>query len=60
MKGMVVEDQPCALRIGKTVLRERQIAVFVMAVKFIADNGMAKVGKVDAELMFAAGVRDYP
>lgn len=55
VKRMVFENQLRALRRRQPVLRERQVAVLVVAIKFVADDGMADVREVDADLMFAAG-----
>src|SRR5476649_766332 len=49
------ENQLRALRIGQAVLDEREIQILVAAVKFVADDGVAEVREVDADLMFAAG-----
>ena len=43
----------CCLR--QPVLDEGKIQILVAAVKFIADNWMTKMRKMDADLMFAAG-----
>lgn len=56
MEGMVFKYQFGALGVGQAVLRKGQIAVFVAAVEFIANNRMTEMGEVDADLMFASGV----
>ena len=53
---MVGEDELGALRRGEPVFDEGEVAVFVGAVDFIADDGVAGVGEVDADLVFAAGL----
>ena len=52
------QNEPGALLIGETIFDQRQIQIFVAAVNFVADNGMAEVGEVDADLVFAAGAWD--
>ena len=54
---MVGEDELGALLGGEPVFDEGEVAVFVGAVDFIADDGVAGVGKMDADLVFAAGLR---
>ena len=56
MKGMVFKNQPGALRFGQTSLDEGQITILVAAVKFVADDGVAEMREVDADLMFATGL----
>ena len=46
----------CAVR--QAVFDQREIQILVAAVKFVADDGMAEVREVDADLMLAAGARD--
>ena len=57
VEGLVVEDELGALRRGEPVFDEGEVAVFVGAVDLIADDGVAGVGKVDADLVFATGLR---
>ena len=40
------------LAVGQAVLRQRQVQIFIPAIKFVADDGMADGGQVDADLMF--------
>ena len=49
------QNEPGALFIGQAIFDQRQIQILVAAVKFVADEGMAEVGEVNADLMFAAG-----
>ena len=58
MKGMVFKNQPGALRFGQTSLDEGQITILVAAVKFVADDGMAEMREMDAELVLATGAGD--
>lgn len=60
MESMIFKYQFGPVSGGQAVLREGQVTVFVAAVKFVADNRMAKVSEMDADLMFAAGVGNYP
>jgi len=55
VEGLVFKNQFSPLRAGQTVLCERQITILVAAVKLVADDGMAEVREVDADLMLAAG-----
>jgi hypothetical protein len=52
------QEQTRALLIRKAVFHKRKIEVFITTVQFIADDGMADVCKVNANLVFAASVRD--
>ena len=58
MKGMVFKNQPGALCFGQPILDKGQVTILVAAVKFVADDGMAEMREMDAELVFASGVRD--
>jgi hypothetical protein len=49
------KDQLPTLDIGEPVLDQGEVAVFVEAVEFVADDGMAEVGEVESELVFASG-----
>lgn len=60
MEGMIFENQPRVVGIGQAVLCKRQVAAFVAAVKLVADNWIANMREMYADLMFAAGVRDNP
>lgn len=57
VEGLVGEDELGALLGGEPVFDEGEVAVFVGAVDFIADDGVAGVGQMDADLVFAAGLR---
>ena len=56
VEGLVGEDELGALRRGEPVFDEGEVAVFVGAVDFIADDGVAGVGEMDADLVFAASL----
>ena len=60
VEGVVGQNQPLALGIGEAVFDEGEIEVVIAAVEFIADDGMAEVGEMDADLVFAAGAGDDP
>ena len=58
MQGLIWQNKPGVLLRRQAIFDQRQIQVLVAAVQFIADDGMAEVGEVDADLMFAAGAGD--
>jgi hypothetical protein len=58
VESMIFKNQPRALLIGQAILNECQIQILVTAVKFVADDRMADVRKVNADLMFASGARN--
>lgn len=60
MERVVFKNQFRALLRRQAVLDEGEIAILVAAVKFVADNRMADVREVDADLMFASGKRKNP
>ena len=53
------QDEPGALLRRQAVFDQRQIEVLVTTVQLVADDGVAEVGEVDANLVFAAGKGDY-
>ncbi len=55
VEGVVGEEKAGALLVGEAAFDEGEIEVGVATVNFIADDGMAKMGEVDADLVFAAG-----
>src|SRR5262245_16836066 len=57
MKRLIRQDQPLALLLGLAAHREVQIKPLVAAIKFVADDRMAEVGEMDADLMLASGAR---
>ena len=59
VQGVMRQHEPGALLRRQTVLDQRQIQILVATVKFVADDGMAEVGEVDADLMFAAGAGSH-
>ena len=52
---MVFEDEGFPVGGGELAFDEGEVEVFVGAVEFVADDGMAEVGEVDADLVFASG-----
>ena len=60
MKRLVRQNEPGKLLRRQAIFDQRQIQILVAAVKFVADDGMAEVGEVDADLMFAASAGIYP
>ena len=58
MEGVVCKNQAGALRFGQAAFDEGQITFLVAAVNLVANDGMAEVGEVDAELVFATGAGD--
>ena len=58
VEGVVFKNQSRALRVRQAVLDERQIQILVTAVKFVADDGVADVREVNADLMFTPGSRN--
>jgi hypothetical protein len=57
VERVVCKNQFRALRFVQTIFDERHIYILVAAVKFVADDGMAEVREMDADLMFAPGAR---
>jgi hypothetical protein len=55
MKGVVICDQFLFLSFGQAVINKRKIKVFIPAIEFVANNRMADVGEVNADLVFATG-----
>ena len=55
VQGVMRQNEPGALLIGQAIFDQRQIQILVAAVEFIADDGMAEVGEVDADLVLATG-----
>ena len=55
VQGVIGQDEPGFLFSRQSILDKRQVQIFIAAVKFVADNGMADVGEVNANLVFAPG-----
>jgi len=55
MERVVRQYQSGALRLAEAALHEGEITILVAAVKLVADEGMAEVGEMEAELVLAAG-----
>ncbi len=60
MQGVMRQNEPGALLRRQAIFDQRQIYIFITAVEFVADNGMAEMGEMDADLMFAAGAGNDP
>lgn len=58
VQGLIRQNEPRPLLRCQAVFDQGQVQVFIAAVQFVANDGMAKVGKVKADLVFAAGARD--
>jgi hypothetical protein len=59
MQRLVRQNEPGKLLRRQAIFDQRQIQILVATVKFVADDGMAEVGEVNADLMFAAGAGNY-
>lgn len=57
MKRVVWENEPPPLLGSKPVFDQRQIQILLSPIDFVADNGMAEVREMNADLMFAPGAR---
>ena len=55
---MVFKNQFCALFRRQAVFDKGEIYIFVAAVKLVADDGVAEMREMDADLVFTAGSRD--
>ena len=58
MQSLMRQNEPKSLLRCQAVLHQRQIQVLVAAVNLVANDGMAEVREVDAELVLAASARD--
>ena len=59
MQRVVGQQQCGSLCIGEPLFHEREIAIFVTSVDFVAHDGMTKMRKVDADLMFSSCVGNH-
>lgn len=59
MQRLMGQHEPRLLPGRQAVFDQRQVQVLVTAIQFVANNRMAEVREVDADLMFAAGVGSY-
>ena len=57
MERLVLKNQDGSLFRGQAVLDERQIHILIAAIKLVADDRMADVREMDADLVFATGMR---
>jgi hypothetical protein len=58
VQGVMRQNEAGALFVGQAIFDQRQIYILVAAVEFIADDGMAEMGEVDANLVLAPGAGD--
>lgn len=56
MQGMAGKNQPPPLGLGQFAFHKIQIEPLVASVNLVAHNGVAQMGKVNADLVFAPGV----
>ena len=59
VKRVIGKNQSGALLRRQPILDKGEIAILVAAVKLVADDGMAEVREVDANLVLAAGAGNY-
>ena len=59
VEAVVFSYKTIALLGSQAALDEIEVIVFVFAVNFVADDGMAEVREVDADLMFSAGDENH-
>lgn len=59
MQRLVGQNEPGPLLRRQAVFNERQVQVFVAAIQLVANNRVAEMGEVKADLVLAAGVRSY-
>ncbi len=60
MQGVIRQYQLPPLPFGQSVLRQRQIQIFIPAVKLVADHRMAHCGQMNADLMFPSRFWTHP
>ena len=54
MERLAGQQQLALVLRGQPIFRQRQITVFIGAVKFVADNRMPAISEVDSNLMFSS------
>ena len=57
VQGVIRQDEFFPLCVGQPAFDEGEIQIHVAAINLVADDRMTEVREVDADLMFAAGVR---
>ena len=59
MESLMRKKEPRLLLGRQAVFHQGQVQVFIAAVQFVADNRMAEVREMNADLVFPAGVGGY-
>jgi len=59
VQGVIRQYQFGSLLLAQPPFHQREIKVFVAAVKFVAYDGMSDMREVNADLMFATGARNH-
>ena len=59
MQGLVGEDELPSLLLRQPPLDQREVAVLVVSVQFVANNRVTEVAEVNPNLMLASGLRLY-
>ena len=57
VQRVVLKDELRTLFIGESSFHQGEVTILVVTVQFVADNGVADVGEVNADLMFASAPR---
>ncbi len=57
MERVILKYEPGALFVRQALFDQGKIQIRVAAINLIADNGMAEMRQMDADLMLAAGAR---
>jgi hypothetical protein len=58
VQGVIFKNQPRALQIGQAAFDKGQITILLAAVNLVADDRMAEMRQVNAELVLASGAGD--
>ena len=59
MQGVAGQDEPPALFVSEAALDQREVAVFVVPVQFVADDRVPEVREMNPDLVLAPGLRLY-
>ena len=57
VQGVARQDEPPALFVSEAALDQREVAVFVVPVQFVADDRMPEVREMNPDLVLAPGLR---
>ena len=57
VQGVAGQDEPPALFVSEAALDQREVAVFVVPVQFVADDRVTEVSEMNPDLVFATGMR---